>query len=249
MSYHQELSSNPANTPILWQRCHNVGASVVSTSVTKLWQHSNVDTVKHPSNIMWTSKQCCVNVVPTLYFNQNPNISTMLSQHWPNLANIQTMFRQRCANVVAMPLSKLGTDIGDDVETTFSQCCVNDVSMSVPNIGEQSWDKVQAASHESCGNVALNVGDWHWDNTQATLWEHCVNNRAPHQGQRSGNTVWTLSQHRRPTLYLDRLSPDYTFATSACIPTLAQSHLQTFMNNPTNHDSWVNGWMNFQEIS
>ena len=72
------------------------------------------------------SQQHCVDVLTTLceccvYFDQNPNIATTLSQHWPMLANIGTMFRQRCVNFVAMSLSMLGTDI----ETTFRQCCVN----------------------------------------------------------------------------------------------------------------------------
>ena len=29
----------PANTPMLWQHCHSIGANVVSMSVPALWQH------------------------------------------------------------------------------------------------------------------------------------------------------------------------------------------------------------------
>ena len=108
---------NPAYTPTLWQRFHNIGANAVSMSVPTLWRYSFVDTIKHPSNVVWMSRQCCVNIIPTLYFDQNPNIATMLSQCWLMLANFETTFRQHCVNVVAMLLSLLGTNI----ETTFGQ--------------------------------------------------------------------------------------------------------------------------------
>ena len=128
-----------ANAPTLCQCCHNVGANIVSTSVPVLWQRSSVDTFKCPSNVVWMSRQHCVNVVATLYFDQNPNVATTLSQHcgqcWP----------------------------------TFRQCCVTVVAASLPNIGKWHWDNIQATLGEHCGNVTLNVGDWHWENVQARL--------------------------------------------------------------------------------
>ncbi len=45
-----------------------------------------------PSNIAWTSWQRCVNIVPTLYFDKNPIITTMLLQCWPtSIPNVDCM--------------------------------------------------------------------------------------------------------------------------------------------------------------
>ena len=188
------LFSYPANAPTMWQRCHNADANVVSTLVPTLWQCSNVDTLNRPSNVVWTSRQGCVNVVPTLHFDQNPNVATMSSQHWPTLGKVETSFRQRCGNVVAILLSILGTDI----RTMFRQFCVNVVATSLSTLRTD----VETALCERCGSVALLIGDQLWDSNQATLCEHCVNVGAQHWGpmsrdssrQRSGNGVWMLSQ-------------------------------------------------------
>ena len=153
-----------------------------SMSVPTLRQCSNVDTFIHPSNIVWTSRHRCVDVVPTFYCNPNPNFATKLSQLWPMLANIQAMLCEFCGNVtpccencVAMSLSKLGTNI----ETTFRQCCVNVVWTSVPNIGDQHWDNIQVTLCERWVNVVWtllpNIGDQRLDKVQAMLCESCIN--------------------------------------------------------------------------
>ena len=124
------------------QHCFNVSPI--------LWQRSFVYTFKHPSNVVWTSRQHCVNVVVTLYFDQNLNAATTLSRLWWTSANVVTTLCECCGNVV--------TTLGTDVETMFRQRCVN-VAMLC----------------EHCGNVALNVGDRHCNNVQAMLCEHCGN--------------------------------------------------------------------------
>ena len=94
------------------------------------------------------SRPLCVNIVPMLYLNQNPNVATVLSQHWPTLANFETTFRQCCVNVVTASLSTLGTDI----ETMFRQRCVNVAWTLVPNIGDRRWDNIQATLCECQGS-------------------------------------------------------------------------------------------------
>ncbi len=96
-----------------------------------LWQCSFVDPFKHPSNSAWTSRQCCVNIVPIFYSNQNSNVATMLSQHWSTLAYVETTFRQRSMKVVATSISTLGTNC----KTMFRQHCINIVSTLVFNVG------------------------------------------------------------------------------------------------------------------
>ncbi len=49
-------STNPANAPVLWQRCH-ISANVMGTSAPMLWQRLFVDDFKCPSSIVWVSRQ------------------------------------------------------------------------------------------------------------------------------------------------------------------------------------------------
>ena len=73
------LNDSPATPPTLWRCCHNVGANVVGMFVPTMWQCSHVDTFERTSNVVWMSRQCCMNIVPTVYFDQNPNVVTT----WP----------------------------------------------------------------------------------------------------------------------------------------------------------------------
>ena len=160
------IVSTLPNAPTLWQRCHNIGNKAVSMSVPMLWQHSNVDTLKRPSNFVWMSRQCCANDVWTLYFDQIPKVAITLSWHWAMSANIVTLFRQHCMNVVAMSLSMSWIDI----ETTFKQCCMNVVYTLVLNY--------ETIFRQHCVNIAWmsvpNVGDQHWDNVVWMLsWCWC----------------------------------------------------------------------------
>ena len=106
------------------------------------------------------SKQCCVNVLPTLYVNQYPNIVTtsanvqaMLCECWCNVApqrwrtTLRPTFRQHCVNVVATSLSTWGANI----ETIFRQRCLN-ISAQC---GERCWDSVQAMVCGCCVNVGV----------------------------------------------------------------------------------------------
>ncbi len=101
-----------ANSQLTLRCCGNVvnvDSNIVGTLAPTLWQHSLVDTFKCLSNILWTCRQRCVNIVPMLYFDKNHNVDTICHN-----------FAQHC-NTVA-PKS--------------CECCVNVVAMSVPNIGE-----------------------------------------------------------------------------------------------------------------
>ncbi len=100
---------------------------------TKLWQRLFVDAFKHPSNILWTSRQHCVNIAAMLYSDKNPNIATILPQRWLTLATIQTMLKQCSVNVVATSLPIVGAN----VETMMRQHCVNILETSLPNIRDQ----------------------------------------------------------------------------------------------------------------
>ncbi len=114
-----------ANAPTLWQCCRNVGANVVSILVPTFCQHSTIDTFKHPSNIVSTSRQHgygygygnfiymleqpkhilqltssehCVNIVPMLYFAQIPT----LTQHGHNVGPHWPTFKQYSGIIVRM---------------------------------------------------------------------------------------------------------------------------------------------------
>ena len=135
-NWHVTWHSHSANAPTLWQQCHNVGGNVVSTLVPTLWQYSFVDTFKHPSNTVWTSKQHCVNIVPVLYFNQNPNIAITLanvSQHWDN---VEAKLCECCGNVAL----NIGDRCSDNVWAMLCECHGN-VAL---NVGHQPSDNVQA---------------------------------------------------------------------------------------------------------
>ena len=88
------------------------------------------------------------NVVWTLYFDQNPNIATTLSQRWPMLANIETMFRQRCVNVVAMSLPTSGM--------TLTQDSGNIVSMLWHCHSQRWWPMFTQHS----GNIVWMLSQW-----------------------------------------------------------------------------------------
>ncbi len=100
------LFPRQASTQLMLQCCGNIVTILVPMLPQRLsptlWPCSFVDASKNPSNIVWTSNQHCVNVVPMLYFNQTPNIATMLYEHWPLSANVGTMFRQYYVNIVPM---------------------------------------------------------------------------------------------------------------------------------------------------
>ncbi len=122
-----------------------------------------------------------------------------------------------------------------DVQTMLCEC----ISTKIPTL-PQHCDNIQAILCECCGNVMLNIRDWCWDNIQAMLCEHCLNVGAQ-------PCTWLLYLRNDSHIQIGTF---YTLAISTCISTLAQSHLQTFMSNPTYHASWVDRqMMNFQEIS
>ncbi len=131
---HPHMASQAQPTP---QHCHNVGANIASMSVPTLWQHSDVpvDTFKCPSNSVWTSRQRCVNFIPTLCFDQNPNVAAMLSQCWWMSVNIEITFRQCCVNVVATMGIMLRQRSGN-VVWTLSQCWC---PMLGTNVGNVVW--------------------------------------------------------------------------------------------------------------
>ena len=54
-----------------------------------------MDTFECPSNVFWTPRQRCVNVVPVLYFEQNPNVVTILA----NVGQIEATLCERCGSV------------------------------------------------------------------------------------------------------------------------------------------------------
>ncbi len=81
-------------------------------------------------------------------------------------------------------------NVGTNIGTTFRQHCVN----------------MSQCSGKHCVNVVAMSFSTLGTNIETMLRQHCVNVGAQHWGpmlrQRSCNSVWMLSQHRFPTLYL-----------------------------------------------
>ena len=163
MSICESQHTIPANTAMLFQRCQNVDANDVLTWIPTLLWHLFVDTSKHPSYIVWKSRKHCMKVVPMFYFNQNTNMATPRL----TLANVETMFRQCCVNVVAMLISMFGTD----PETTIRQCCANVVSTLISTWGTD----VETTFRQCCLNVLAMFLSKLGTVVETTFRQHCVN--------------------------------------------------------------------------
>ena len=116
----------PAYAQILWKRCHNCGANVAGPLAPLLRQHPFIDTFEGLSNIVWMSRKCCVNIVPTLYFEQNSNVATTLLQHWP-------MLWQDCTNICEL--------CGNVTPHHWAPMLIQQAT-SAPNVGNQPWGNI-----------------------------------------------------------------------------------------------------------
>ena len=138
-------SIHPSNAPMPLQRHPNVDANVLGMLAPKLRRSSFIDTFRNLSNIGFISRQRCVNVVPTLYHDQNHNAASPLS-----LPSIVTTFHQ-CMNIVKILLPNVGDGHCHNIQVTL----VNVVGKLLPN----TWDWCcttfrQCCDYcDCCGNV------------------------------------------------------------------------------------------------
>ncbi len=183
--------------------------------VPTLWQRSNVDTFKCPSNVVWTSRQCCMNIVLMLYFNQNPNVATMLSQCWLMLANIQAMWCECCGNVAL----NVGDWHWDNIPAMLGECCLN--------VSAKQWEMTTFGQH--CVIVVatlLSTLATHIEpNSQAMLCECCV------------NVVWTLVPNFVRGQFRCRVTVSFKFEFST---RLQHQHASLHWHNHIYKHLWVN---------
>ncbi len=167
-------------TQLILRFCGNIVITLVPT-LSQCWSPMFwwcwfVDIFNHPRNVVWTSRKC-VNIVPMLHLEENPNVATTLSHN--------------CVNVSAVMLPNIKDRLWDKIQTTWCEYCDN----ITPSVGEWGRDNVQAMLCESLANVATqcwglrlrqhigNVG-WmlskHWcqtleTDTETTFRQHCLN--------------------------------------------------------------------------
>ena len=170
-------------------------------------------------------------------------------------ANIETMFRQCSVNLVATLLP--------NIKTMFRQSCVN--------VAWQHWSQYwELMLGQHSGNAVLILSK-RWCHMLGLTLRKCYGNvvwmllqcHSQHWGLTLRQCPSSVSLNVVSTLVLnivlECLGPEWdlhsnlnlhTFATSSCIFTPAQSHLQTRMNNIMHHDIWFNvQTIKSQEIS